>query len=112
MLRVYSAPSATAPVSYSYQPYAAVQGQPYTYQQYYSSHYNAPADVPVNSSHSVGATERAGAGEARRHGCPALRGGGAVESWVSSRRGFEDWGPRTGPRDPWTEVFNGVLMGS
>jgi hypothetical protein len=58
-LRVYSAPSATAPVSYSYQSYAAVQGQPYTYQQYYSSHYNAPADVPVNSSHFVGATERA-----------------------------------------------------
>jgi tetratricopeptide (TPR) repeat protein len=56
-VRRYFGPSGNTAGGYSYQPFAAPGGQPYTYQQYSSSSYS-PADVPVEANHSVGATER------------------------------------------------------
>jgi tetratricopeptide (TPR) repeat protein len=56
-VRRYVGPTGTTPGSYSYQPFATAGGQPYTYRQYSSSYYS-PADVPVESNHPVGATER------------------------------------------------------
>jgi tetratricopeptide (TPR) repeat protein len=57
-LRVYSAFNPSAGSSYYYQPYATSGGQPYTYQRH-AEVYFSPADVPVESNHPIGATERA-----------------------------------------------------
>ena len=57
-LRVYSAFNPTAGSSYYYQPYATAGSQPYTYQRHAEIHFS-PADVPVESNHPIGATERA-----------------------------------------------------